>query len=173
MTATTHQCTRCLEEKAITEFNFKDKRRGKRQVYCRACMRELIQMHYQAHQAYYIRKARKRTVRITHEQREWILNYLELHPCIDCGETDPRCLDFDHIRGKKIEAVSRMIGSYSWKAIEKEISKCEVRCANCHRKRHAKRRAEWHPPAATAPVVQLDRTLRFERSGCRFKSCRA
>jgi hypothetical protein len=21
-----------------------------------------------------------------------------------------------------------------------------VRCANCHRKRHAKRRKQWHPP---------------------------
>jgi hypothetical protein len=29
-------------------------------------------------------------------------------------------------------------GAYSWKAIEEEISKCEVRCANCHRRRTAK-----------------------------------
>ncbi len=148
---TTRICKRCLEEKALTEFNFKDKRRGKRQVYCRACMRELIQLHYQAHQAYYIRKARLRTKRIRKEQREWILNYLELHPCVDCGEADPCCLDFDHIRGKKRTEISRMISlGYSWENLEAEINKCEVRCANCHRKRHAKRRAEWHPPAATA-----------------------
>jgi hypothetical protein len=34
---------------------------------------------------------------------------------------------------------------YSWEKIEAEISKCEVRCANCHRKRHAKLRRAWYP----------------------------
>ncbi len=146
MTTDTRKCTRCLEEKKITEFNFKDKRKGKRQVYCRVCMRELIQMHYQAHQAYYIRKARLRTKRIRKEQREWIMNYLELHPCVNCGEADPVCLDFDHVRGKKRMEVSRMISlGYSWDTIEAEIKKCEVRCANCHRKRHAKNRKVWYP----------------------------
>ncbi len=145
---TTRTCRQCGEEKAITEFNYKDKRRGLRQVYCRDCTRGQVRMHYQTHQLYYVRKARKRKARIIREQREWILNYLELHPCIDCGEADPCCLDFDHIRGKKHAAVSRMISDgYSWEVIEAEISKCEVRCANCHRKRHAKRRKEWYSPA--------------------------
>lgn len=151
MTITTRKCTRCLEEKPLTEFNFKNKRRRQRQVYCRECMRELIQMHYQAHQAYYILTARKRTKRIRKEQREWIPNYLELYPCVDCGEADPCCLDFDHVRGKKRLPVSRMISlGYSWNTIEAEINKCEVRCANCRRKRHAKRRREWHPWTETA-----------------------
>jgi hypothetical protein len=151
MNPTTRICSRCLEEKPITEFTFKDKLRGKWHVYCRECSRELIRMHYQAHQLYYVRKARKRKTRIRLEQREWIWNYLELHPCIDCGEADPCCLDFDHVRGKKHAAVSRMISiGYSWEAIEAEISKCEVRCANCHRKRHAKRRKGWYSSAETA-----------------------
>lgn len=151
MSTTTRKCTRCLEEKKITDFNFKDKRRGKRHIYCRDCTREQVRMHYQAHHDYYIRKNRRRRERISREQREWIFSYLELHPCI-CGEADPVCLDFDHVRGKKRMEVSRMIGVYSWEAIEKEISKCEVRCANCHRKRHAKLRKEWHPPIVITPL---------------------
>lgn len=53
--------------------------------------------------------------------------------CVDCGESNHIVLDFDHLRDKKYN-VSRMIhDGFSWKAILKEIQKCEVVCANCHR----------------------------------------
>lgn len=133
-------CTKCGEEKLITEFTFKCLRKGKRHNQCRDCTREQVRLHYQAHQAYYIRKARERKRRVIIEHREWIANYLLLHPCVDCGDPDPNCLDFDHVRGKKRCHVSRMVGNYGWEEIEKEIAKCEVRCASCHRKRTAERR---------------------------------
>ena len=42
--------------------------------------------------------------------------------------------DLATIRGKKIGCVSLLANrSYSLEKLEKEISKCEVRCANCHR----------------------------------------
>lgn len=53
--------------------------------------------------------------------------------CADCGESNPIVLDFDHLKDKKYN-VSRMIhDGFSWKAISKEMEKCEVVCANCHR----------------------------------------
>lgn len=53
--------------------------------------------------------------------------------CSDCGETNHIVLDFDHLHDKKYN-ISRMIhDGFSWKAILKEISKCEIVCANCHR----------------------------------------
>jgi hypothetical protein len=53
--------------------------------------------------------------------------------CVDCGVNNPIVLDFDHLHDKKYN-VSRMIhDGFSWAAIKKEISKCEVVCANCHR----------------------------------------
>jgi hypothetical protein len=53
--------------------------------------------------------------------------------CVDCGENNHIVLDFDHLRDKKYN-ISRMIhDGFSWKAILKEIKKCEVVCANCHR----------------------------------------
>jgi hypothetical protein len=131
----TKTCIGCGEEKLLTEFNYKSMRRGTRQVRCRACTREQVREHYQAHQLYNLRKAIARRKRVVKEQREWILNYLETHPCRDCGEADVRCLDFDHVSGEKVSHVSRMVGNFGWEAIEREIAKCEVRCANCHRKR--------------------------------------
>jgi hypothetical protein len=53
--------------------------------------------------------------------------------CIDCGENNHIVLDFDHLKDKKYN-ISRMIhDGFSWAAIKKEIAKCEVVCANCHR----------------------------------------
>ena len=53
--------------------------------------------------------------------------------CVDCGIKNHIVLDFDHLRDKKYN-VSRMIhDGFSWKAILKEIKKCEIVCANCHR----------------------------------------
>lgn len=47
-------------------------------------------------------------------------------------------MDFDHVRGVKRQGLSRLHG-YSIEAILTEISKCDLVCANCHRKRTAAR----------------------------------
>ena len=56
------------------------------------------------------------------------------HPCVDCGEVDPRVLQFDHVIGVKKANVSSL--AYHNKASKdtllNEIAKCMVRCANCH-----------------------------------------
>ncbi|MBD2564531.1 HNH endonuclease [Nostoc linckia FACHB-391] len=59
--------------------------------------------------------------------------------CVDCGEADPIVLEFDHIQQKKY-GISRMVyAGMGVDSISKEIEKCEVRCANCHRRATAKR----------------------------------
>src|SRR5437588_5461626 len=103
-------CSKCGEVKLLTEFNFKNFHQGKRHCQCRGCTRMQVRRHYRLHQRYYIRKATRRKARVGAAQREWLSSYLELHPCVDCGEADPRCLDFDHIKGKKRCDVSRMFG---------------------------------------------------------------
>ncbi len=136
-------CLGCGKAKELTDFNFKNKEEGIRHARCRACTRQQVNRHYENHRAYYIRKAKQRNKAVTNAHRAWVLQYLAKHPCVDCGETDSRCLDFDHVRGKKRLDVSRMIGNFSLEAIEEEIEKCEVRCSNCHRKRTVERRDRW------------------------------
>lgn len=140
MTTTTRKCTRCLEEKPIAEFNFKNKARGLRDGRCRTCHGKASRNSYLANKGYYQRRLREYRAKRRQIQRVLLWQYLESHPCVVCGEADPCCLDFDHVRGEKRDLVTRMIGNYAWKSIMDEISKCEVHCAKCHRKRHAKRR---------------------------------
>jgi len=74
--------------------------------------------------------------------RKWLrllIDYLLAHPCVDCGERDPVVLDFDHVsRDEKRDAVTFLARSGSpWATVMAEVRKCQVRCANCHRRRTA------------------------------------
>ncbi len=81
---------------------------------------------------------RKVNARLYTCRRRFVWEYLLQHPCIDCGEKDPVVLEFDHVRGEKTKRIASVCQSYSIPKISEEIAKCEVRCANCHRRRHAK-----------------------------------
>ena len=60
----------------------------------------------------------------------------ESSPCLDCGQYfNYYQMDFDHRENEvKFMEVSKMF-NYKWERIEAEISKCDLVCANCHRKR--------------------------------------
>lgn len=74
-----------------------------------------------------------------------LLDFLSARSCIDCGEKDPIVLEFDHKDPKnKFKIIGRMLsGHYSWKSVEEEIGKCEIRCANCHRRKTYKDQKSW------------------------------
>ena len=58
--------------------------------------------------------------------------------CIICDESDPVVLEFDHRDGNdKIDSVSNLIRNSSWDRIAAELAKCDVLCANCHRRKSA------------------------------------
>ena len=69
-----------------------------------------------------------------------LVEYLSEHPCVDCGESDPIVLEFDHVEGKTMNVSKMRSQRYKWSVIVKEIAKCEVRCANCHRRTTHNRR---------------------------------
>lgn len=67
----------------------------------------------------------------------------EGQPCMDCHTLYPFfVMDFDHVRGEKKCAVSVC---KTVTAALAEIAKCDIVCANCHRKRTFQRRTDLHP----------------------------
>lgn len=66
--------------------------------------------------------------------QQYVWDYLVTPPCIECGESNPIVLEFDHVNGTKTRAVSDLSRlGYSVESIRKEIDKCQVLCANRHR----------------------------------------
>lgn len=71
------------------------------------------------------------------KRKRLVFEYLLLHPCAVCGENDPVVLESHHRNPKtKSFNVSVKFKTYKWEVIQKEIDKCEVLCANCHRRFH-------------------------------------
>lgn len=137
-------------EQPISEYYvYHTTEKGKpRTVYtCKLCKSKITKRKYQSEKDWrlpYGREWRKgnksRTKEYKLQQRnmlkEYVASYLRENPCTDCGETDTRTLEFDHVRGKKRTNISHMIcGGYGLESLKEEIAKCAVRCANCHRKK--------------------------------------
>lgn len=130
----------------MTEFHVSVKH-GKPYVYphCKPCQRAYVKRHYAANTAAYLAKAKKRKAETIGSVRDKLAAYLREHPCVDCGERDLVVLQFDHVRGKKKAHVSKLVtGGFPWEAIETEIQKCEVRCANCHTRKTAASLGWWN-----------------------------
>ncbi|MCC7432853.1 hypothetical protein IT412_05030 [Candidatus Peregrinibacteria bacterium] len=131
------KCSRCKIIKPLTDFNYKNKDQLLFQRACRSCTREQIRKHYLANKEYYLTKARSRNKTHKENIQNFILEYLQHNPCIDCKESDPIVLDFDHQRDKVIEVSELIKSKQSLERIKSEITKCQVRCANCHRRKTA------------------------------------
>lgn len=101
--------------------------------------------HYASNTTYYVAKAKARRALVVVEVRDWVLRHLRAHPCVDCGEDDVRVLEFDHrdgaVKGAAVAVLAR--GGYSLDRVRSEIVQCDVRRANCHRRRTHEQRGWW------------------------------
>ena len=132
-------CPKCNTEKDETEFNSKNKKRGTLQSFCKECNKEYHREHYKNNKQDYLEKARRNDLINRNKNHTKARVYFLQNPCIDCGETDPIVLQFDHINGNKTHNVSNLLREcYNWNKIQMEIDKCEVRCANCHLRKTAR-----------------------------------
>lgn len=128
------KCRRCEDVKNISEFQVFSRNKDGLQPYCRDCKRVFDRELYQKNP----RRNYERNKANTNRNRLWLYEYLKNKKCEweSCTVDDPDMLVLDHLEPseKRLE-VSRMVGSsYGLKAVQEEVAKCRVLCANHHQK---------------------------------------
>lgn len=129
------KCFNCDEVKDVKAFSKCSGRKDGLQGWCKLCVQIRDREKYKNPEVRqrYIDNNKKRQEYC----REKLFEFLSTQECIDCHEGDPIVLEFDH-RGHKEHNVSDMVRLGSWKNMLKEIAKCDIVCANCHKRRTAK-----------------------------------
>jgi hypothetical protein len=128
-------CRKCGIEKPIVSF---EKRYDKtdpsaRRVTCRVCRRGPERFRKRS-AAYRDRQNERRQIRGAAARRE-VRDGLS---CSVCGESDPATLDFHHRDpSQKTAELSKLLKHGLTARALSEMGKCDVLCANCHRKLHA------------------------------------
>lgn len=133
----TKTCTKCKIEKPHTEFR---RRRKSLQSWCKNCSDEYSRQRYVDKPEYYKHHRKNGKKRRSTWNRIKNREHLEGKCCVDCGETDPIVLTYDHIKGrgdKEFDISTAISNGTKWERIAEEIKKCEIRCANCHQRKTA------------------------------------
>jgi hypothetical protein len=124
-------CSRCEISKPVAEFNFRNRAKGVRHIYCRECGNEFTRSHYRRNRRQYIERSMRANVRRREFMRE-----TKSRPCADCGVQYPYyVMDFDHRVGEEKVFEMNRVSYVTLGALKREIEKCDVVCANCHRER--------------------------------------
>ncbi|MGW4525185.1 hypothetical protein [Amycolatopsis sp. NPDC004378] len=148
---TIKHCTGCCVNKPLNEFARDSRIPGGRREICSPCAATKAREAYRQNGGKEKQLRRRKALIAARYEK---LEVLKDAPCTDCRQRFPRvCMDFDHVRGDKVNSISRMIRmAYSWELIEEEIKKCELVCSNCHRIRTAER-GQWHTAPANERAV--------------------
>ena len=149
-------CTLCKESKDVKDFNKNKSKKDGLNNLCKECSKSRSKTYYNQNGDKHKEAVRKRNKEILIENRIKIFEYLKSNPCLDCNEADPIVLEFDHRDDvEKIAEVGKLVANgYKWETIKEEIDKCDVRCANCHRRRTAKQ-FNWYNGFYNDSIAQL------------------
>ena len=125
-------CKVCKQEKEPAQFNKRSSAKDGLQNYCKECNKDKLKLHYEAHKSDY--KERDKLYR--EQVKNFIRDVKASKSCVGCGISDIACLDFHHIGDKTYEIADMVARGFSINSISKEMDKCVILCANCHRRLH-------------------------------------
>lgn len=125
------ECKKCFILKPETEFGRKTK--TQLHSYCKPCVRQHSKEHYRNNTKGY----RDRIDAKKSFLRKLLIDLKNDKACMDCGIIYPYyVMDFDHRDAStKIAEVSKLVSNGELQALLDEIAKCDLVCANCHRRR--------------------------------------
>jgi hypothetical protein len=161
-------CRDCRKWLPLEDFAYKHIALGTRQGRCRTCQSVRSRRHYQLHSADYLSRAKQSNIRTRAQNRKRLHEFLAEQSCLDCGTRDFAVLEFDHRDPtSKVSNISELVRKVvTWARVLDEIQKCDVVCANCHRRRTA-RQFGWYKLAGaqTLPLPSLPKrgTTDYER----------
>jgi hypothetical protein len=106
--------------------------------------RAAAQKHYAANREKMIARAAAGKITQLLAVQALIRDHLLANPCVDCGEADLIVLEFDHRCDKSFNIGEAAARGFGLSRIASEILKCDVRCANCHRRKTYRERGSKH-----------------------------
>ena len=124
-------------EKPLSHVNKNHLKKDGLQTECRECSNNRSRNYYERNKEKQKKQIYEAKLKRIEKNRRFIFDYLTEHNCVDCTESDPRVLEFDHQRDKENNISKLLHDGASQSKIQEEIDKCEVRCANCHRRKTA------------------------------------
>lgn len=131
-------CCSCEKELDISNFSISKKRKDGLQSQCINCQKTYRRNHYLKNKEKYKEKSKKWKKAF----HTWFQKFKTTLVCQKCDENHPACLEFHHKDpNEKESSVSQLVQYGNKKKLLEEIKKCDVLCANCHRKHHAKNKS--------------------------------
>lgn len=137
------KCSKCEKVRLVEDFSIRNHETKRRHRICKFCHSKYRKEHYLRNKLKYIEKARSWNDKQRSVLETFLYERLSQSHCVDCFEKDILVLDFDHLYNKRFGIALMFKNRYSVAAIEDEIEKCVVRCANCHRRKTAKEVGYW------------------------------
>ena len=167
-------CRGCERVLDVVYFSLKWKERDVRQTYCRHCARQVSRRYYVQASAKNVARVAVNNARYRARNRAFVRALLCRATCMDCGICDFAVLEFDDRDSvAKVADVSALMRQpVSQRVLEAELRKCDVVCANCHRRRTAQR-GGWRKLAGYGVVSLPDLPKRGRLDYERIKSVRS
>lgn len=133
-------CTKCHQPKPLSDFHKSRKCKFGCQPWCKSCVKTASHNSYKKRPLEKIQASRDSSKK---RGEAIIIEYLATHPCMKCGEIDPIVLEFHHRNPSTKRMDVCLMRQHSRSSIMKEIEKCDVLCANCHRRETASQLSFW------------------------------
>lgn len=138
-------CPSCKNDLPLEKFGTNSSRADGKQGICKECRNAQHRIWYSKNAELQGKRVLQANENRKKELRDKLYEYLSTHPCVDCGESDPVVLEFDHFDPtmKSFGIAFMLTRRFAWSKMVAEIEKCDVRCANCHKRRTSEQFGWW------------------------------